>query len=546
MEDQDTLATEAGTTETSSSGSSIASPNLMVTILTQLEMLFWGCLTALSLPGFGLTPVLWLGFAAYFIPLWRAIQAKEAGWSLMLKGALFFAGYVGFGQSWLLSLHPMGWLGFSPLESVLFSGFVFLLNVALWASFGALFLAASYVVGCWLPHPLWLLPILPALWMLFLSLWSQLPIVVPWLTPELSLMQSDAFRPLVAMGGGLFWGGLVLAVSALIAWYVIALLRRAWPAWCLALGALLCVALTLYTQFGKPVYVRQPILSDNTQAALQSVGVLQGNCSIKAIRGNKPEERLACQKTYIKLAEDALLKAKIHNRPLNWLVLPEEGALAAPVLTQNDKSLPKAAFEPWLTLSQTHHVGLILGGSLWQTEKKQLSNALFWLAPSSKPKTTQANVSLLYEKTQLVPFGEALPEWSKSLMRLRLPSYNPATYTAGKHFAPKVILNLPNTPPETSLQIAPLICFELTSQAKSKAYQRQGAQVLVNSSNLGWFHNNPKMQAQFEAMAKLRAVETGLSVIVAANTGRSVIVEGGTGKVITSLGDGEIGSLRWR
>jgi apolipoprotein N-acyltransferase len=57
-----------------------------------------------------------------------------------------------------------------------------------------------------------------------------------------------------------------------------------------------------------------------------------------------------------------------------------------------------------------------------------------------------------------------------------------------------------------------------------RQYKQQGADLLINSSNLGWFHQNPLLEAQFLAIGQLRAAETHLPLVISSNTGISAII----------------------
>ena len=61
---------------------------------------------------------------------------------------------------------------------------------------------------------------------------------------------------------------------------------------------------------------------------------------------------------------------------------------------------------------------------------------------------------------------------------------------------------------------------------------RHGANILVNVSNLGWFHQ-ASLNRQMLAAAVLRAVENGRFMVLATNTGISAVID--PAGVITSV-----------
>ena len=124
----------------------------------------------------------------------------------------------------------------------------------------------------------------------------------------------------------------------------------------------------------------------------------------------------------------------------------------------------------------------------------------------------------VYHKRYLVPYGEYtpwlvnyLPEWIKRLTNT--PSGG--GYTAGRV---PVVLRF------KSGVVAPLICFETLSPELVASSVRAGGQLLVNISDLAWFHGSI-VGDQMTAFSVMRAVESRRYFIFAANTGPSVIID---------------------
>jgi apolipoprotein N-acyltransferase len=124
----------------------------------------------------------------------------------------------------------------------------------------------------------------------------------------------------------------------------------------------------------------------------------------------------------------------------------------------------------------------------------------------------------VYHKRYLVPFGEYcpwlvryFPEWIKRLTN------TPAGggFTSGKE---PTVLNL------TEGRVAPLVCFETLSPELAASSVRSGGQILVNLSDLAWFHRSIAGD-QMIAFSVLRAVENRRYFIFAANTGPSATID---------------------
>ena len=73
-------------------------------------------------------------------------------------------------------------------------------------------------------------------------------------------------------------------------------------------------------------------------------------------------------------------------------------------------------------------------------------------------------------------------------------------------------------------RIASLICFETLSPELVVSSVRNGGELLVNLSDLAWFHNS-MVGDQMVAFSVMRAVETGRYFVFAANTGPSVVID---------------------
>jgi apolipoprotein N-acyltransferase len=119
----------------------------------------------------------------------------------------------------------------------------------------------------------------------------------------------------------------------------------------------------------------------------------------------------------------------------------------------------------------------------------------------------------IYNKRQLVPFAEWFPG-RKFLSWLPYVAMLNGGLAAGQ---------VDGVYPTSALPIAPLICWESAFADLAFAQIRQGAQLLVISTDDAWFGktSGPYMHAQ---IAQLRAIETGAYVVRAAATGISGII----------------------
>ena len=117
-----------------------------------------------------------------------------------------------------------------------------------------------------------------------------------------------------------------------------------------------------------------------------------------------------------------------------------------------------------------------------------------------------------YRKMHLVPFGEYIPlRNSFPLFALIAGELVPGDFARGQDFT---VLQLPSPP----LQLAALICFEDTLGDLTRRFVQNGADLLVNLTNDGWFLQTPAAE-QHLANAVFRAVENRRPLIRCANTG---------------------------
>ena len=120
-----------------------------------------------------------------------------------------------------------------------------------------------------------------------------------------------------------------------------------------------------------------------------------------------------------------------------------------------------------------------------------------------------------YRKMHLVPFGEYLP--LRPVFAPLCGQMVPADFTAGTEFT---VFDLP----DPKIRLAALICFEDTLGELTRRFVQNGAQVLVNITNDGWFAQSPAAE-QHLANAVFRAIENRRPLIRCGNTGVTCAVD---------------------
>lgn len=133
----------------------------------------------------------------------------------------------------------------------------------------------------------------------------------------------------------------------------------------------------------------------------------------------------------------------------------------------------------------------------------------------------------MYRKIHLVPFGEFIPfRKSFPLFAAIAGDLVPGDFKPGKSYS---VLEMNNPP----VKIAALICFEDSLGDLTRRFVRNGADLLVNITNDGWFLKSAGAE-QHLAHAVFRAVETRRPLVRVANTGVTCFVDR-AGKVEQSL-----------
>lgn len=119
-----------------------------------------------------------------------------------------------------------------------------------------------------------------------------------------------------------------------------------------------------------------------------------------------------------------------------------------------------------------------------------------------------------YDKEHLVPFGEYLPEWLNwSFLEALLQGVG--VYQTGTAIAPLRYDNL---------AMGMLICYEGIFPWLAQARVADGANILVDISNDGWFGATPAPR-QHLYLTALRAIEQNRWILRGTNTGISVVVD---------------------
>ncbi len=420
-----------------------------------------GALAGLALPPLGWPWLLWPCLAV----LWARVGTARGGQAAWLWGAAA----VLISHRWLPALHPLDWIGVpSPLSLPL--------CLLLW---GSCALLGGALVAAWALLMRRLDPARPGTALLGAGLWGLVEVWLArgplfWIGLGAAPLPGDPWLAGLAVWVG---AGGVAALQVLLGW---ALWRwaRLWttpPAlgrWGLPLaGAVLVPHLLGAATLAPPAPARAA--------------------------GGAPTERVLVVQPAIPTREKFLPGRQERLLALLDTALEEARPSGATVL------LPEGALAEGQRLSAPAPVELLSGG--FRRGDTSLRSAVLRFAPRAT--TPVAWV----DKHRVVPLGEWVPlgpllRWSGLSAVGGLEPGDPSR-----------LLARPGGP------IGVAICYEIADGRGLAGASRAGARWLLASANLDPYPLT--LQRQFEALARLRAMESGRWLVSAANTGPSVLVD---------------------
>lgn len=221
---------------------------------------------------------------------------------------------------------------------------------------------------------------------------------------------------------------------------------------------------------------------------------------LAAVQANVPQQEKFepdfSSKIYDRFAR--LTEIALHSsRPPELIIWPES---AMPDLVLDPET---ESHRFVLELSRTSKTDLLLGTI--EVEERRDYNAAVLISGD----THQVQV---YRKVHLVPFGEYIP------LRRIVPLFPaiagrwvPGDFEAGSNYTVFRVSS-------GNMKIAPLICFEDTIGDLSRQFVLNGANLLVNMTNDGWFLRSAGSRQHLDN-AIFRCVETRRPMARAANTG---------------------------
>lgn len=479
----------------------------------------FGCLLGLSSPGFDQWWLAWIGVAPLLVLLRGCSSRMEA----FLTGLSFGVGFYLVSLSWCLGLFPLRWLGLDDWLGVQAAGLMWAVesvHEALLIGAFALMVFCLPLRAGYLPHfkrPFfpYLLSV-PILWV-FLQ-WtvgtSEFFVAMPVNQLAYSQAHQTQLIQIAKLGGSGLIDFLLILANCTVAEIFLEFsgaarrlqerIDQISPKAGCWVDALVVLILVLFVcnwgagQIEQTALTTRPGAESNfyTQTPVIPIAVLQGNVSIEEdrLKLSKPVE---VADRYSKLAS---------NLGVPIIALPEG-------LLNSDQMTP-GNLAGRLKGVAAREKKEVLVGSIEAMRDGHVNGARL-IGSTSRDN--------LYVKQRLVPFGEFAPLGPLGQqINERLP------------LSREVFLKSQSAKPLRSIWggIGVSICVELIYPHLISNEVRHGANLLINVSNLGWFHQS-SLNRQMLAAAVMRAVENGRFLVLATNTGISAVID--PSGVITSV-----------
>jgi apolipoprotein N-acyltransferase len=402
-----------------------------------------------------------------FIPLLFAIRTAKPGQTFLI-GVLF-----GF----MVALISLFWLVFLQIE----------MNIKLMMIFGLfllfLYYGIYYGVALLISKKinLWLFPFLLC-GLEFIR--GSGEIGFPWL----ALGYSQARYPIIIQQASIYG---VYGVSLWLA-FVNILLYKA-----------LCMKKPLYWMIATVVFALPCVFGllemRDQETTPVHVGVIQPNIdpNLKFTRAMREEtfDRL------IRLSETCAADFTEHSPDNLDLIIWPETAIPVFLTFQGEHQ------QRVVDLCDRIAVPIFTGTPIYQTDTKDIYNGAVLITPGQ-------GIVQEYRKIHLVPFGEHIP-YDQYIPLFRNIDVGGGDYRPGNEYT---VFSLPE------VRFSCLICFESIFPELGHRFTKQGAQMLVNITNDGWF-GKISGPHQHNDMFILRAVENRVPLARSSNTGISMLVD---------------------
>lgn len=237
-------------------------------------------------------------------------------------------------------------------------------------------------------------------------------------------------------------------------------------------------------------------------------GRAAGTLDVAAVQGNVPRERFTGLGRRGRVGPEDFTIVDNHLRETQLLLSqPRPDLIVWPENTfDRDPRTNPEMLRPVVTLLGRIGAPLLAGAILDAGDRFTNTNLLI---------DPDGTIGQRYDKIHLVPFGEYVP-WR--FFRSLVPALDREVPTDGIPGKKPVVFRV------GAARVGTLICFESTYPELARSLARDGAQVLIVTTNNASFGTSPAAREHL-AMSQMRAVETGRAVVHAAISGISAVIQ---------------------
>jgi len=237
-------------------------------------------------------------------------------------------------------------------------------------------------------------------------------------------------------------------------------------------------------------------------------GPKAGTFDVAAVQGNVPRERFTGLGRHGRVGPEDFTIVDNHLRETQLLLSqPRPDLIVWPENSfDRDPRLNADMFDP--VVSTIHAIGApLLAGAILDAGER-FTNTNLLIEPNGE-------IVQSYDQVHLVPFGEYVPwHFARSIVPA-LDRELPTDAIAGKKL---VVFHIGNA------RVGTLICFESTYPELARGLVRDGAELLIVTTNDASFGTSPAAREHL-AMSQTRAVELGRSVLQASISGISAVIQ---------------------
>ena len=420
------------------------------------------------LGGISISSDLWLMFMPISLSiLWSGFDRKYSnflwGFSLIL-----------ISHYWLLYLHPLTWLGFSWITSILISNIILIFcsllggfYVILWGLIGSKIISKNDIFSQKDSFVFTRVTLISLLWAFGEVFISQTSFF--WIGIGESLIPGDLYLAGLAR---LIGSPGVCFIVILFGFWIFLIFER-WKRKLNFKKVFFVGILSVFCLHLIGGYLIQP---DNVHKSLYPIAIWQTNIPTreKLLQNNQKTTHQILQEQNKALTRDAQL-----------LVAPE-GTLKTNFYFQEPSK-----------------INTLIGG--FRIEKNSIRNSILAFKKGDK------YYSDFVDKYRLVPLGEKIPKiFSKFLNLSSLGGIEPGNQ--------KRFFEWDNSPP-----FAAIICYEITDGLKIQNAVQDGSKFILAIANLDPYPS--RIFNQYLSLVRMRSIENNIDTVIASNTGPSGLIK---------------------